>query len=115
MSADGAAADGNIPSDMATGSPEQIDEELRLFYVALTRAKDWLYVCCPLRYYPVPRRPTDSHGYAQLTRFISPSVRPWFTERLAGVNALGGAGGVEWRGSAQVTVADIRAQLKESW
>ena len=78
------AADGNIPSDMATGSPEQIDEELRLFYVALTRAKDWLYVCCPLRYYPVPRRPTDSHGYAQLTRFVSPSVRPWFAERLAG-------------------------------
>jgi len=109
------AADGNIPSDMATGTAEQIDEELRLFYVALTRAKDWLYVCCPLRYYPVPRRPTDSHGYAQLTRFISPSVRPCFTERLAGMNSPLDAGGVEWRGSAQMTVADIRAQLKGSW
>jgi len=34
------AADGNIPSDMSTGHPEQIEEERRLFYVALTRAKE---------------------------------------------------------------------------
>ena len=47
------AADGNIPSDMATGRLEEIEEERRLFYVALTRAKDWLYVCYPLRYYTV--------------------------------------------------------------
>ena len=45
------AADGNIPSDMATKNPEEIEEERRLFYVALTRAKNWLYVCYPLRYY----------------------------------------------------------------
>jgi len=44
------AADGNIPSDMATGSADQIEEERRLFYVALTRAKNHLYVCIPLRY-----------------------------------------------------------------
>jgi DNA helicase-2/ATP-dependent DNA helicase PcrA len=45
------AADGNIPSDMATKDTESIEEELRLFYVALTRAKSWLYVLCPMRYY----------------------------------------------------------------
>ena len=45
------AADGNIPSDMATGIDEEIEEERRLFYVALTRAKDFLEVCFPLRYY----------------------------------------------------------------
>ncbi len=109
------AADGNIPSDMATGSPEEIDEELRLFYVALTRAKEWLYVCCPLRYYPVPRRPTDTHGYAQLTRFISPEVRPYFVERLArpgadGEATLGPGARMETGG-----VAEIRRRLKESW
>ena len=45
------AADGNIPSDMATGSEEEVAEERRLFYVALTRARDFLEVCMPLRYY----------------------------------------------------------------
>jgi DNA helicase-2/ATP-dependent DNA helicase PcrA len=64
------AADGNIPSDMATGSPEEIEEELRLFYVAMTRAKTWLYVTCPLRYYHYRRGSSDRHGYAQRTRFL---------------------------------------------
>ena len=45
------AADGMIPSDMATGDPEQIEEERRLFYVALTRARDTLRVTFPLRYH----------------------------------------------------------------
>ncbi|MGD0383623.1 MAG: ATP-dependent helicase [Thermoguttaceae bacterium] len=45
------AADGCIPSDMATKDAEEIEEERRLFYVALTRAKNWLYVCYPLRFY----------------------------------------------------------------
>ena len=64
------AADGNIPSDMATGKLEEIEEERRLFYVALTRAKDWLYVCYPLRYYTYPRSFSDVHGYALPTRFL---------------------------------------------
>ena len=62
------AADGNIPSDMATKNPEEIEEERRLFYVALTRAKNWLYVCYPLRYY-YPGR-SDRHTFAQRTRFL---------------------------------------------
>ena len=41
------AADGNIPSDMATKNAAEIEEERRLFYVALTRAKNWLYVLLP--------------------------------------------------------------------
>ncbi len=72
------AADGNIPSDMATGSPEEIEEERRLFYVALTRAKRWLYVCYPLRYYRYPGNFSDHHGYAQLTRFLPENVKQHF-------------------------------------
>src|SRR5207245_6707198 len=45
------AADGMIPSDMATGSSEETEEERRLLYVAMTRAKDVLVVYFPLRYY----------------------------------------------------------------
>jgi len=73
------AADGNIPSDMATRNAEEIEEELRLFYVALTRAKDRLFVCHPLRYYHVARGPfSDNHSYAQLTRFIPDDVKRRF-------------------------------------
>jgi DNA helicase-2/ATP-dependent DNA helicase PcrA len=77
------AADGNIPSDMATGSVEEIDEERRLFYVACTRAKDWLYLCFPLRYYTSPWNHTDAHGYAQITRFIADDAREGFRDEMA--------------------------------
>ena len=73
------AADGNIPSDKATGSPEEIDEELRLFYVALTRAKRSLAVCVPLAYRFVARGPrSDQHSYAQRTRFIPKGLTRFF-------------------------------------
>jgi len=55
------AADGIIPSDMATGDAEQVEEERRLFYVALTRARDTLYVYFPLRYYRRPRGLGSAH------------------------------------------------------
>jgi DNA helicase-2/ATP-dependent DNA helicase PcrA len=68
------AADGFLPSDMSTGTPEEIDEERRLTYVALTRAKDFLYVTWPLRYYHKRTPFSDRHSYAQLCRFFSSDV-----------------------------------------
>ncbi len=72
------ATDGILPSDLATGDAEQIEEERRLLYVACTRAKDWLYVLFPLRYYHRKHHLGDSHSYAQLTRFIPPPVARFF-------------------------------------
>jgi DNA helicase-2/ATP-dependent DNA helicase PcrA len=69
------AADGCLPSDMATGSREEIEEEMRLAYVAMTRAKDFLYVCWPLRYYHRWHSFTDRHSYAQISRFLTDEVR----------------------------------------
>ena len=78
------AADGNIPSDLATGREEDIEEERRLFYVALTRARNRLYVCWPLRYYHAARGPsTDRHSYSQLTRFLPGSVASHFARHVA--------------------------------
>jgi DNA helicase-2/ATP-dependent DNA helicase PcrA len=72
------AADGMIPSDLATGDPDEIEEERRLFYVALTRARDTLRVSFPLRYHRSNRGLEDRHWYAQLTRFLPPEVRGLF-------------------------------------
>jgi len=66
--------DGNIPSDMATGDADEIEEERRLLYVALTRARDALYGYVPLRYHHHRRGRDDAHGYAQASRFLTPSA-----------------------------------------
>src|SRR5205823_15009047 len=82
------AADGMIPSDMATTDAESIEEERRLFYVALTRARDMLYVYFPLRFYRRPRGLDDAHHYAQVTRFLPEEVRSLFDcKSLAGLQS----------------------------
>ena len=64
------AADGNLPSDLALGDADGLEEERRLFYVALTRAKNNLHVLYPQRFY-FKRFGTDSsHTYAQPSRFL---------------------------------------------
>ena len=75
------ASDGMFPSDMATGDPEGIEEERRLMYVAVTRARSALEVNVPLRYHHLKHRPlTDAHSYAQVSRFLSPAVRALMDE-----------------------------------
>lgn len=67
-------ADGNIPSDLATGDPEQIEEERRLLYVATTRARDELYMHVPLRFHHHRNRFDDAHTMGQRSRFLTPNV-----------------------------------------
>jgi len=68
------ASDGCLPSDMAAGSAEEIEEELRLTYVAMTRARDFLYVAWPMRYYHKWYSFGDAHSYAQRCRFLTDEV-----------------------------------------
>jgi ATP-dependent DNA helicase UvrD/PcrA len=81
------AADGMIPSDMSTGDPAQLEEERRLLYVALTRARDELHVLFPLRYHRANRGYEDRHWYAQLTRFLPQEVRNRFSLETTYVDA----------------------------
>ena len=62
--------DGALPSDMALGDPAGLDEERRLFYVAVTRARDQLYLYAPQRLHIHRRGRDDRHGFGQLTRFL---------------------------------------------
>ena len=68
--------DGAVPSDMALTSRSGLEEEQRLFYVALTRARDELRLYVPLRM-PFRRRSSDDrHGFAPMSRFLDDAVMP---------------------------------------
>ncbi|MFH5776656.1 ATP-dependent helicase [Paracoccus sp. NGMCC 1.201697] len=63
--------DGCIPSDLGTGQTAEIEEERRLLYVAMTRAKDRLTLGVPLKFYVTQQtRRGDRHVYAARSRFI---------------------------------------------
>ena len=67
--------DGCIPIDLAVGESAEIEEERRLLYVAMTRAKDQLHLMVPQRFFTHGQRGFgDRHVYAQRTRFIPKSV-----------------------------------------
>ncbi|HSI59276.1 MAG TPA: ATP-dependent helicase [Ideonella sp.] len=73
------AVDGCMPSDMATGNPAEIEEERRLLYVAMTRARQHLQLVVPQRFYIRQQSAFgDRHVYGSLTRFIPPALLPLF-------------------------------------
>jgi DNA helicase II / ATP-dependent DNA helicase PcrA len=106
------AADGNIPSDMATKNPDEIEEERRLFYVALTRAKNWLYVCYPLRYYWPGRG--DHHSFAQRTRFLPNEVLECFDQRVTDTLADDDIDDAD-DAPPRTTSRSIRRRTKDLW
>ena len=79
------AADGNFPSDMALGTAplggvKGLEEERRLFYVAMTRPRRALNVYVPLRYHHHPRAHDDAHSWSQPSRFLAGDVTHYFDE-----------------------------------
>jgi DNA helicase-2/ATP-dependent DNA helicase PcrA len=67
--------DGNFPNEFAAGRAEGIDEERRLLYVAMTRARDELHLIEPLRYYVTQQAAGgDRHVYGARSRFLNDSV-----------------------------------------
>jgi DNA helicase II / ATP-dependent DNA helicase PcrA len=67
------AVDGWFPSSRSTGDEDQLEEERRLMYVAMTRARNHLAVTYPLNVYAT-RRGSD-YSIDQLSRFIDRGVR----------------------------------------
>jgi DNA helicase-2/ATP-dependent DNA helicase PcrA len=77
------ATDGAIPISRAMETSAQLDEELRLFYVALTRARTWLTVTYPR--YRSSFQGSWGGGWEPptLSRFLPLAVRRWFQETTA--------------------------------
>jgi len=103
--------DGCIPSDMATGKSDEIEEERRLLYVAMTRAKDDLTLLLPQRFYVRQQGAYgDRHVYASRSRFLTEAVCARFDraswppppEAVAPAARSG-------------PIVDVRAMLRGAW
>jgi DNA helicase-2/ATP-dependent DNA helicase PcrA len=106
------AVDGCIPSDLGTGSIAEIEEERRLLYVAMTRAKDHLHLILPQRFYAHGQRGSgDRHMYAARTRFIPAAIMDRF-ESCAWPQPAAGAGTAA---KAPPERVDITARLRRMW
>ena len=103
--------DGCIPSDLSVGTSEEIEEERRLLYVAMTRAKDDLHLVVPQRFFTHGQSSTgDRHVYANRTRFIPNDLLPCF-ERCAWPLAAAERARVPSNGPR----IDVRAQMRDMW
>jgi DNA helicase-2/ATP-dependent DNA helicase PcrA len=105
--------DGCMPSDLATGSQGEIDEERRLLYVAMTRARSHLHLMVPQRFYVTQQRAYgDRHLYATLSRFIPPQVGAMF--KAIGPSAIA-PGRNDVAALPSAPLIDVAAQLRSAW
>jgi len=104
--------DGTFPSEFSAGKPELVDEERRLLYVAMTRARNELHLCAPLKYQiPGQARDGDKHVYGGKSRFMTERVletceRTAYSSRR-GIDKLAA--------DASAVTVDVVGQLKNMW
>jgi DNA helicase-2/ATP-dependent DNA helicase PcrA len=103
--------DGCMPADVATGSEPEIDEERRLLYVAMTRARERLHLLLPQRFYITQQRARgDRHLYAARSRFIPPALDPLFEP----VSPAAAAGADDESDAMAAPAIDVAARLRRS-
>ncbi|MDE1923445.1 MAG: ATP-dependent helicase [Gammaproteobacteria bacterium] len=104
-------ADGNFPSEFAAGKPDMIEEERRLLYVAMTRARNELHLCAPLKYQITQQsKHGDAHVYGAKSRFMSDKVLACMQK-----TTYGSANGVGQLGAAVDSNIDLFGQIKDMW
>ncbi|SDA66033.1 ATP-dependent helicase [Mesorhizobium qingshengii] len=103
--------DGCIPADLGVGTKEDIEEERRLLYVAMTRAKDNLSLVMPQRFFPHGQAARgDRHLYASRTRFIPASILAAF-QQMSWPSAQAAQG----RAPRPEVRVDIGARMRGMW
>jgi DNA helicase-2/ATP-dependent DNA helicase PcrA len=105
-------ADGNFPSEFAAGREDLLEEERRLLYVAVTRARDQLHLVEPQRYYVTqqPRR-GDGHVYGARSRFLTDAVLETLERDSFGAAPAPAGGPAPAAGAA----VDVGARLRGMW
>ncbi|WP_374991402.1 ATP-dependent helicase [Bradyrhizobium sp. LHD-71] len=103
--------DGCMPSDLGAGTTAELEEERRLLYVAMTRAKDDLHLVVPQRFFTHGQQAQgDRHVYASRTRFIPERLLALFERAHWPTFAPASA-----RPSSQGPRIDIGARMRGMW
>ncbi|MBR0693359.1 ATP-dependent helicase [Bradyrhizobium lablabi] len=103
--------DGCMPSDLGAGRSAELEEERRLLYVAMTRARDDLHLLVPQRFFVHGQAAKgDRHMYASRTRFIPEKLLPMF-ERTTWPRAAP----AEPSTASRAAPIDIRAGMRGMW
>ena len=104
--------DGCMPSDLGTGTTAEIEEERRLLYVAMTRAKDDLHLVVPQRFFTHGQNAKgDRHVYASRTRFIPDRLLGLFEKTVWPLAVAGAAA----RAASQGPRIDVGARMRGMW
>lgn len=105
------AVDGCMPADLATGHAAEIEEERRLLYVAMTRAKHHLTLLVPQKFHVTQQaKYGDRHLYGSLTRFIPDALAEAFFDREAPPPAL-----AELAAAERLPVVDLMARVRRAF
>jgi DNA helicase-2/ATP-dependent DNA helicase PcrA len=103
--------DGCMPSDLGAGTSAELEEERRLLYVAMTRAKDDLHLIVPQRFFTHGQNAKgDRHVYASRTRFIPETLLPMFDRTAWPLVAAAQASPAN-----RTPQMDIRSRMRGMW